>query len=112
MTTGFQQKPRVQQSDGGTSTLWQPYEAAYAENSIVLPWVPRRFYQWRWAVMRRNPLCWRAPRLNATWGEALFTALIVGQMLWFVLQWAVDSSFRVDVETTGAATSSLALSRC
>ena len=84
------------------TTPWKAYEKAYTENAVLLPFVPRQFYRVRWALMNRNPLCWRVPGGRFTWGELLITLLIVGQLLWFILNWSIDPGMRTDVKTTGA----------
>jgi hypothetical protein len=76
---------------------WQPYEKSHTENAVLLPFLPRRFYQLRWALMNRNPLCWRVPGGRFTWGELVITAGIAVQMLWLVVQWAADPGLRTDV---------------
>jgi hypothetical protein len=80
---------------------WKPYEKSYAENSVLLPFIPRHFYQLRWALMRRNPLCRRVPGGAFTCGELLATAVIAAQMLWMLLHWAIDTHMRTDVIHTG-----------
>lgn len=83
---------------------WQPYEDAFAEN-LLAPWLPRRFYAWRWAIMIRNPLCWRVPRRSFTWGEVIVSAVIVGQALWMSLIVALDDGdWQSRVRSTGAPT--------
>ena len=80
---------------------WRPYERSFAENSILLPFIPRRFYQWRWYIMNHNPLCWRVPGGRFTWGELCITSVLALQLLWFLLQWAIDPGMRTNVRTTG-----------
>lgn len=81
---------------------WRPYEQSHTENSILFPWVPRRFYQWRWALMNHSPLCYRVPGGRFTLGELLVTLVIVAQMAWMLLHWAIDPDMRADVSLTGA----------
>ena len=88
-------------------SLWLPYEQTYTENSILCPWIPRHFYQFRWAIMNCNPLCRRVPGGRFTWGELAVTAVIAGQMLWMLLHWAADADMRRDTSTTGASPTSL-----
>ena len=90
----------------GPDSPWHPYEAAYTENAVVMPWLPRRFYHWRWALMRRNPLCRRAPAWlaggRATFGELLLLLLIVGQMAALTVYWAASRAQSRDPRLTGA----------
>jgi hypothetical protein len=89
-------------SEMGNEALWLPYERAYTENSVLMPWIPRRFYQLRWALMNHNPLTQRFFRGQFTYGEALVTLLIVVEMLWILIYWAADKDgFRKNVRATG-----------
>ena len=83
-------------------SAWKPYERSYTENSVLLPFIPRHFYQFRWSLMNRNPLCRRVPQGAYTYGELLVTCAIGAEALWMLLHWAADSAMRVDVTTTGA----------
>ena len=83
--------------------LWRPYEAAPREN-MVLWWLPRRFYQLRWVLMR-NPLAWRMPGWRShTIGEVLVFVLIFAQAAWMAIMWGGNfQGYRYDVCVTGAA---------
>jgi hypothetical protein len=82
---------------------WQPYEAGYAENSILLSSIPARYYRKRWMLMHRNPLCWQVGKWQWTYGEATTVALIVGQMLWIALHVIIGTNgMRTNVKATGA----------
>lgn len=67
-----------------------------------MPWIPRKFYQLRWALMNRNPLCHRVGKTKFTYGEALVTAIILAEMMWMLLHWSISEEFRTNVRTTGA----------
>lgn len=80
-----------------------PYEETYKENGMVLPFIPRKFYQLRWALMRWSPLCRRFFRGQFTYGEALVCFALFAQMAWILLHWILDTDgFRRNVRTTGA----------
>jgi hypothetical protein len=81
--------------------LWLPYERGFSENSILFPWVPRHFYQLRWLLIKHSPLSRRVSRMRFTFGEALMTCIIIGEMIWMATQFAVDPDFRVNVRRTG-----------
>ena len=86
---------------------WRPYEKNYTENSILFPFMPRRFYQWRWLIMNYSPLCRRVPGGRFTWGELAISGVIAAQMLWMLLHWAIDPGMRANVSTPGANDSAL-----
>jgi hypothetical protein len=87
----------------GTGPPWQPYERARSENSILLPWLPCRFYRARWRVMACSPLCWRMPGVRYTVGEALAVTLLLMQLVWTSTAWLLDlSDYRHDLRATGA----------
>jgi hypothetical protein len=80
---------------------WKPYEASHCEN-CAMRWLPRRFYQLRWLLMR-NPLAWSIGRSTHTIGELLMLTLIVGQAVTVLVLWLANvDGFRTDVSTTGA----------
>lgn len=90
-------------SDAGDEAPWRPYEKAYAENAVLMPWVPRKFYQFRWAIMNHSPFVRRFWRGQYTVGELIVTLLIIAQMLWITMHWAIDTDgFRRDIKRTGA----------
>ena len=69
----------------------------------MLPWLPRAFYRLRWAMMARNPLCWRVRSSRVTLGEALAFVALLGQLAWTSAAWLQDrSDYRHDVRATGA----------
>lgn len=84
------------------SQPWLPYEKSYTENSILFPCIPRHFYQFRWWLMNHSPLCRRVPGGRFTWGELCVTGIIVAQMAWMLLHWAIDPDMRRDTSSTGA----------
>ena len=96
---------QIDQAMHQQSRAWKPYERSYTENAVLLPFIPRHFYQFRWELMNRSPLCRRVPGGAYTYGELLVTCVIGAEALWLLLHWAADSALRVDVTTTGVTRS-------
>ena len=87
-------------SDGKANKPWKPYEASHQENFIMW-FLPRRFYQLRWLLMR-NPLAWSIGSTRHTWGELLVLCLFGVQFLWALIIWVGDiHGYRNDTVSTG-----------
>jgi hypothetical protein len=87
--------------------VWLPYERGFSENSILFPWIPRHFYQFRWLLVNGSPLSRRVGRKQFTWGEALVVFALVAEMVWMAAMVAINPVFRVNVRRTGARLLSL-----
>ena len=96
-------RPRALQVSKAPIALqpWVPYESAPREN-YLLAYMPVKFYELRWALMRCNPLTWTVGRRSFTYGEAAVFLCVLAEMLWVTYMWALHPEFRVDVILTGA----------